>query len=105
MHSYIVALLVVAMLCLALGYFIHTRIKIKKMRLRLQKLYGSQLYIDMKPMLRSAKRYLVDDLVIDKTGVVWKYYQMAGAESGFLMHSNGYDYLSYEQQEAMRALL
>ena len=77
----------------------------KKLRLRVQKLYASQLFEDMMPMLRAARHHSVERVTVDKTGVALKYFQPHSMETAFLMRPNGYAYLTPEQQEAMRVIL
>ena len=87
------------------AYFYQEHLREKKLQLRVQKLYASQLFEDMIPMLQFAKRHAVEQLVVDKTGVVLRYLHAEGAETAFLMRANGYAYLTVEQQEAMRSVL
>ena len=77
----------------------------KKLRLRVQKLYASQLFEDMMPMLKAARRHSVERVTVDKTGVVLRYFQPRSMETAFLMRPSGYAYLTPEQQEAMRVVL
>ena len=93
--------------CLAgavIVYFYRDHIREKKLRLRVQKLYASQLFEDMTPMLHYARKRPVEQLVVDKTGVLLKELH-TGQESAFLMRPNGYSYLTPDQQEAMRTVL
>lgn len=77
----------------------------KKLRLHVQKLYASQLFEDMMPMLKAARRHSVEQVTVDKTGVMLRYFQPHSMETAFLMRPNGYAYLTPEQQEAMRVIL
>ena len=86
-------------------YFYQEHIREKKLRLRVQKLYASQLFEDMTPMIRFAKRHPIEQLMVDKTGVVLRFLHAEEQETAFLMRPNGYSYLSVEQQEAMRTVL
>ena len=86
-------------------YYYREHIRQKKLQLRVQKLYASQLFEDMLPTLRFAKYHAIEQLCVDKTGVVFRYLQANGSESAFLMRCNGYNYLTVEQQEAMRSVL
>ncbi len=86
-------------------YFYQEHIREKKLQLRVQKLYASQLFEDMMPMLRFARHHSIETLSVDKTGVVLRYLNSGSAETAFLMRANGYAYLSVEQQEAMRSVL
>lgn len=86
-------------------YFWRDHVHEKKLRLRVQKLYASQLFEDMIPMLRFARRHAAEQVVVDKTGVVIRYLHADRADSAFLMRPNGYAYLTPEQQEAMRTVL
>lgn len=87
------------------AYFYQEHIREQKLQLRVQKLYASQLFEDMMPMLRFARHHAIEQLVVDKTGVVLRYLHADGAETAFLMRPNGYAYLTVEQQEAMRSVL
>lgn len=85
-------------------YFYRDHMREKKLRLRVQKLYASQLFEDLIPMLQYARKRPVEQLVVDKTGVLMKDLH-TGQETAFLMRPNGYSYLTPEQQEAMRTVL
>ena len=71
-------------------HFYREHIREQKLQLRVQKLYASQLFEDMIPMLQFARRHAVEQLVVDKTGVVLRYLHSEGAETAFLMRPNGY---------------
>ena len=86
-------------------YFYQENVREKKLQLRVKKLYASQLFEDMIPMLQAARHHSVEQLVVDKTGVVIRYLQADSPETAFLMRPNGYTYLTPDQQEAMRAML
>lgn len=86
-------------------YFYREHVREKKLRLRVQKLYASQLFEDMIPMLRSAKHRPVEQIMVDKTGVSVRYLQPDSQETAFLLRPNGYRYFTPEQQEAMRTVL
>ncbi len=93
--------------CLAgavIVYFYQESVRERKLRLRVQKLYASQLFEDMTPMLYFARKRPLEQLVVDKTGVLLKELH-TGQEYAFLMRPNGYSYLRPEQQEAMRTVL
>ena len=77
----------------------------QRLRLRIKKLYASQLFEDMLPLLQACRKRPLEQLIVDKTGVVMRYLHFAGGESAFLMRPNGYRYLSPDQQEALRAVL
>ncbi len=86
-------------------YFCRDHLHEKKLQLRVKKLYGSQLFEDMVPMLRIASRHSVEQVEVDKTGIVIRYLEQDSMESAFLMRPNGYAYLTPEQQEAVRVML
>lgn len=86
-------------------YFYQEHVREKKLRMRVQKLYASQLFEDMLPLIHFARRWPVERISVDKTGVVVSCLHTDQHETGFLMRPNGYSYLSPEQQEAMRAVL
>lgn len=85
-----------------IAYFYREHIHEKKLRLRVEKLYASQMFEDMLPLVHCARRRQVEQLAVDKTGVVLRF--LHEGETAFLMRPNGYNYLSVEQQEAMRAV-
>ncbi len=105
MQTVLPILLAASLAGLVVAYFYQEHIREKKLQLRVQKLYASQLFEDMIPMLQFARRHTVEQLVVDKTGVVLRYLHAEGAETAFLMRPNGYAYLTVEQQEAMRSVL
>lgn len=102
----ILPVLLAAMLAgVVVAYFYRERIREKKLQLRVQKLYASQLFEDMIPILQFARHHAIEQLCVDKTGVVLRYLNVKGADSAFMMRRNGYNYLTVEQQEAMRSVL
>ena len=86
-------------------YFYREHIRERKLQLRVRKLYASQLFMDMIPMLQTARHSQIEQLAVDKTGVLIRYLHSEGAETAFLMRPNGYAYLTPDQQEAMRSVL
>ena len=86
-------------------YFYREHIRERKLQLRVRKLYASQLFMDMIPMLQIARHSQIEQVTVDKTGVVIRYLHSGSAESAFLMRPNGYAYLTPDQQEAMRSVL
>lgn len=98
--------LTVAMLVgLAIAFTVRDRRQQKRLRLRVQKLYASQLFEDMLPLLQACRKRQLEQVIVDKTGVVMRYLHFTGSESAFLMRPNGYRYLSPGQQEALRSVL
>ena len=91
--------------CAVIIYFYRDHKREKKLRLRVQKLYASQLFEDMIPLVTLARHYPLEKLAVDKTGVVLRCMNADSHEEGFLMRPNGYAYLTPEQQEAMRTVL
>ena len=77
----------------------------RRHKLRVKKLYSSPVFEEMLPMLRGAKNRPLEQVTIDKTGVLFTYMTPVGSHSAFLMKSHGFSYLTLEQQEAMRTLL
>lgn len=86
-------------------YFYRDHVREKKLQLRVQKLYASQLFEDMIPLITHARHCPLEKLAVDKTGVVLRSLHADSHETGFLMRPNGYAYLTPEQQEAMRTML
>lgn len=89
----------------AIAFILRERREEKRLRLRIKKLYTSQLFEDMLPLLQMSRKRSIEQLVVDKTGVVIRYLHSSSGESAFLMRPNGYRYLAPEQQEALRAVL
>lgn len=77
----------------------------RRLAFRVRKLYASTLYADMKPLLKLARKYPVERIVVDKTGVAVRLLHGGSDEYAFLMRPNGYAYLTPEQQEALRVVL
>ena len=91
--------------CAVIVYFVHDHQREKKLRLRVQKLYASQLFEDMIPLITHARHCPLEKLAVDKTGVVLRSRSADSHEEGFLMRPNGYAYITPQQQEAMRTVL
>ncbi|MEF9878489.1 MAG: hypothetical protein RSE58_08950 [Clostridia bacterium] len=77
----------------------------RHLRLRVNKFRNSELFQEMLPLLRSVEHRPIEQLVVDKTGVVIRCLQPVGAELAFLMKPHHYAYLTPEQQEAVRVVL
>ena len=77
----------------------------RHLRLRVKKLYASQLFEDILPLLKTARKRHVEQLMVDKTGIVLRYLHPVGSETAFLMRPHGYAYLTPELQEALRVVL
>ena len=105
MQTVLPVLAVAVLVGFAIAFMVRDRQQQKRLRLRVQKLYASQLFEDMLPLLQACRKRSLEQLIVDKTGVVMRYLHFAGSESAFLMRPNGYRYLSPEQQEALRAVL
>lgn len=79
----------------------HTR----QHRLRVQKLYASPVFKDLSPILILAKKRPVEQLTVDKTGILISYLTPNGSHTAFIMKNYGYAYMTLAQQEAMLTLL
>ena len=79
--------------------------RLQRQRMRVRKLYASPVFQDMLPMLEHARRRHLEQVRVDKTGVLITYLFPAGSNTAFLMKPHGYAYLTEEQQAAMRTLL
>lgn len=77
----------------------------RRHKLRVQKLYASPIFQEMLPVLTMAKKRPLEQVTIDKTGVRFAYMTPVGSWDVFDMKENGFAYLTFEQQEAMRTLL
>lgn len=99
--------LLISMICIALvGYLIWLDNRnMQKLRFRVKKMHASSMFAEMVPLLKNAQKRPIEQLVIDKTGVIIRYLEPAGSEIRFLMRDHGYPYLSQERQEALLILL
>ena len=105
MHNILPIVLTALLAGVVVIYFYQEHVREKKLQIRVKKLYASQLFEDMIPMLRAVKHHSVEQLMLDKKGVSVRYLHADSPETAFLMRPNGYDYLTPEQQEAMRVML
>ena len=105
MQTALPVLAVAVLVGAAIARLVRDRRQQQRLRLRIKKLYASQLFEDMLPLLQACRKRPLEQLIVDKTGVVMRYLHFAGGESAFLMRPNGYRYLSPDQQEALRAVL
>ena len=105
MQTALPVLAVAVLVGAAIALLVRDRRQQQRLRLRIKKLYASQLFEDMLPLLQACRKRPLEQLIVDKTGVVMRYLHFAGGESAFLMRPNGYRYLSPDQQEALRAVL
>ena len=105
MQTALPALAVAMLVGSAIALMVRDRRQQQRLRLRVQKLYASQLFEDMLPLLQACRKRQLEQVIVDKTGVVMRYLHSAGGESAFLMRPNGYRYLSPGQQEALRSVL
>lgn len=78
---------------------------LRLLKLRVKKMHASDMFADLAPILKSAQNRPIEELVVDKTGIVIRYMQPAGAESRFILRDHGYKNFSPEKQEALLLLL
>ena len=71
--------------------------RLQRQRMRVRKLYASPVFQDMLPMLEHARKRHLEQVRVDKTGVLITYLFPAGSNSAFLMKPHGYAYLTEEQ--------
>ncbi len=91
---------------LLVGYLIWLdRRRLRLLKLRVKKMYGSPLFQDLAPILRAAQIRPIESLRVDKTGITVRYVHPAGSETRFNISKQGYRPLSPERQEALMALL
>ena len=90
MQTVLPVLAVAVLVGFAIAFMVRDRQQQKRLRLRVQKLYASQLFEDMLPLLQACRKRSLEQLIVDKTGVVMRYLHFAGSESAFLMRPNGY---------------
>lgn len=104
-YSIIPIILAMALIALFINLIWKNRQHERALLLRIKKLYASRFFEDLTPMLKTAKKHHIDQLIVDKTGLIIRYLQPGQTESVFLMNNHGYTYLTPEQQEAVRAML
>ncbi|MEG2316969.1 MAG: hypothetical protein RSC91_12155, partial [Clostridia bacterium] len=81
------------------------QIRTRRLRLRVRKLYASTLFEELIPLLADARKLPVEQITLDKTGLVFRFLHAQPNEMGYLMRLHGRAYLTLEQQEAMRIVL
>jgi hypothetical protein len=79
--------------------------KSRMLRLRVKKLHASPMFAELSPMLKNAQNRPIEQLTVDKTGVVIRFMQPVGSEMRFSLRDRGFGYLSEEKQEALVILL
>ena len=104
MTTWIPVALAAVLAVVALAFLWQERQREIRLRLRVQKFYASVLFEDMAPFLKAARLSRIEQLTVDKTGIILRRLGQE-TDSAFLMRPNGYAYLSQEQQEALRAVL
>ena len=104
MTTWIPVALAAVLAAVALAFLWQERQREVRLRLRVQKFYASELFEDMAPFLKAARLSRIEQLTVDKTGIILRRLGQE-TDSAFLMRPNGYAYLSQEQQEALRAVL
>lgn len=105
MQSTILVLLTMSVIALFIYWIWQNKQHERSLQLRVKKLYASQLFEELIPLLRVAKKRHIEQLIVDKTGIIIRYLKPDQSENAFFMHPNGYAYLTPEQQEAVRAVL
>ena len=89
-----------------ISYFVWwDRRSLQILRLRVKKLYASPMFAELAPILKFAQRRPLEQLIIDKTGLVIRFLEPVGSESYFSLREHGYPALSPERQEALLVLL
>ena len=84
---------------------VRERLNSRRHQLRVRKLYASPVFDSLLPLLKVARKRHIEQVVIDKTGVLFSFLSPVGSNLGFMMKEYGFQYLSLEQQEAMRTVL
>lgn len=99
--------LCIAVIGIALvGYFIWLdQSNLRMLKLRVKKMHASPMFAELAPMLKTAQNRPIEELTVDKTGVLIRFMHPAGSEMHFSMRGHGYHYLSPERQEALLILL
>ncbi|MDD3334608.1 MAG: hypothetical protein PHI98_03720 [Eubacteriales bacterium] len=77
----------------------------RREQLRVKKIYASPLFEDLLPILKGSRKRAVEQISIDKTGILFTYLSPVGSHTAFLVKNYGYPYLTPEQQDAMRIVL
>lgn len=97
----------ISVACIALvGYFIWLDNRnLRMLRLRVKKLHASAMFAEMTPLLKNAQKRPIEQLIVDKTGIIIRYLEPAGSEAHFLLREHGYPYFSIKKQETLIILL
>ena len=105
MSIFLPILLAAVLAGLVLAYFYHEHVEERRLKLRVRKMFASQFFEELLPLLCNAKYHSVEQVSVDKAGVVVRYLNPSSPESVFLMKSRGFRNLTGEQLEALRTLL
>lgn len=95
---------IAAIVCIGMLFWTD-RQKARKLQMRVNKLYASSMFTELGPLLKRAQKYPVEQLIVDKRGVILRYLYPAGQEMHFSLRERGYDPLSPEKQEALLVLM
>ena len=77
----------------------------RKLRMLALKMHASPLFAQLSPLLKNAQYRAIEQLSVDKTGIVIRYIQPAGSETHFRLRDHGFPYLTEEKQQAILCLL
>ena len=78
MQTALPVLAVAVLVGAAIALLVRDRRQQQRLRLRIKKLYASQLFEDMLPLLQACRKRPLEQLIVDKTGVVMRYLHFAG---------------------------
>ena len=99
--------LFISLVCIALiGYYTwldHRYLRLLK--LRVKKLYASPLFAELSPILKSVQKRIIEELLVDKTGIVIRFLEPVGSQIYFNTRDRELGTLTPEKQEALVVLL
>ena len=98
-------ILAILLLVLAGTCLWREHVRAEKLRLLAIKMHASPMFAQLSPMLKNAQSRPIEQLWVDKTGVIVRYIYPAGSETRFILRDHGYAPLSEEKQRALLTLL
>lgn len=79
--------------------------RVRLLKMRVKKMYASPMFEEFIPFLKHAQKRTIEQLVVDKEGVVFRFLEPAGTEMCFSLRERGYRLLSPEKQETLVVLM
>ncbi len=77
----------------------------RRLKLLVRKLYSTELFDELAPILRVIKRQPIEQISVDKRGIKIRLLRNAGSDLGFSFVERGYGFMCRERQEAVRVML